>query len=52
VVALAAAMRRLVDDAALRDRLGAGGAVRARDFSPDRIGAAVQAIYRDLLVPR
>jgi phosphatidylinositol alpha 1,6-mannosyltransferase len=47
--ALTAALRRLVVDPQLRDRLGRAGMRRARDFSPERIGQEMQAIYRELL---
>lgn len=49
VAELAAAMTRVVDDDALRDRLGEAAMARARDFSPEIIGKAVQEIYRELL---
>ena len=46
--ALAATLRRLLEDAALRDRLGAAAARRAEAFSADRMVAAVQAVYEDV----
>jgi glycosyltransferase involved in cell wall biosynthesis len=49
VNALSSALGRLLDDRDLRHRLGRAGVRRARDFSPERIGETVQAIYRELL---
>jgi glycosyltransferase involved in cell wall biosynthesis len=49
VRALADALRRLVDDPALRERLGRAGVRRARDFTPERIADSMRSIYRELL---
>lgn len=45
-VALAGALGELLDDAALRDRLGAAGATRAEGFSVDALGARYCALLR------
>lgn len=52
VTALAAALRRLSGDPALRDRLGQAATIRARDFGPGPIGERVQELYRDVLATR
>ncbi len=52
VDALAAALRRLLDDAELRARLGAAGVKRAEDFSPEVIGQQVRQLYDRLLLRR
>lgn len=44
--ALAAAMRRLVDDGALRERLGAVARERSRLFSAERALPRIEALYR------
>ena len=44
--ALASALQRMVDDPELRARLGSAGAVRARDFKADAIGAAYADVFR------
>jgi glycosyltransferase involved in cell wall biosynthesis len=44
--ALAAALQRLIDDPALRRRLGAAGEVRAQDFSSEYVGAAYARHFR------
>lgn len=50
---LAADLRRLVDDRALRERLGAGAASHAkRRFTADAVVATVEALYRDLIAAR
>lgn len=49
VAALAAALRRLIADAALRARLSAAGPARAADFQPAAIGARVEQVYRELV---
>jgi glycosyltransferase involved in cell wall biosynthesis len=43
---LAAAMRRLVDDPDLRERLAAAGRRRSRDFTPERTAARLLDVYR------
>lgn len=48
-VALAAALDRLLDDEALRDRLGAAAEIRAIDYSITSIGAGYRAAIVDLL---
>jgi glycosyltransferase involved in cell wall biosynthesis len=45
VEALAAAMRRLIDDESLRERLGAAGARRASLFEPETWVPRVEALY-------
>lgn len=51
--ALAAAIRRMADDSALRVRLGqAARAQYAKQFAPERSAHAVVNIYRDLLAVR
>ena len=47
--ALAAAMRRVLDDAPLADRLRQAGTARARLFSWDHAAAQTAAVYRQLL---
>jgi glycosyltransferase involved in cell wall biosynthesis len=48
--ALRAALRRVLDDAALRERLGAAAGVRARErFGRDAAARATLAVYRDAL---
>jgi glycosyltransferase involved in cell wall biosynthesis len=47
--ALAAAMQRLVDDAGLRERLGAAAAERVRQFSAARVIPQFEDLYRDVL---
>jgi glycosyltransferase involved in cell wall biosynthesis len=48
--AFAAAIARLLDDAALRERLGsAGRAVIERDYDAEQIGARLAALYADML---
>ncbi|HEX6548803.1 MAG TPA: glycosyltransferase family 1 protein [Candidatus Dormibacteraeota bacterium] len=46
--AIAAGMRRLIDDAALRRRLAGEGRARAAGFSWERSGAAVEEILRSV----
>ena len=48
--ALAAALQRLLDDAALRERLGQQAREHAlREFSLETMGARTLAVYRDCL---
>ena len=49
VAALAAGLRRLAGDSALRARLGAAARRRASDFAPDRIAPKVMHVYRAVL---
>jgi glycosyltransferase involved in cell wall biosynthesis len=49
VVALAAAIARLVSDDALRRRLGVSARTRAQDFSHEHFVANITALYRELL---
>lgn len=50
---VAAALQRLVDDPALRERMGAAGRQRAdEEYSVERYLAEVEALYRRLLEPR
>lgn len=52
VAALADAMRRLVDDPALAQRLGAGGRARlATHFNWQTVAARVMAVYRSVTAP-
>ena len=51
--ALAAALRRLLQDAALRQRMGAAGReLVLREFSLERVNAATLALYAQLLAAR
>jgi glycosyltransferase involved in cell wall biosynthesis len=43
---LAAAMRRLVDDPDLREKLASAGRRRSRDFTPERTAARLLDVYR------
>ena len=45
---LAQAVRQLVEDAALRERLSSGARVRARSFAPETLLPRYEAIYRRL----
>jgi glycosyltransferase involved in cell wall biosynthesis len=48
--AIANALRELIDDAALRDRLGESAIEHARErFDPLRNASAVEAVYDELL---
>ncbi len=47
--ALAAAMRRLIDDPALAERLGEAGRGSVADLGADAIGARFEAFYRGIL---
>jgi glycosyltransferase involved in cell wall biosynthesis len=47
--AIAAGLQRLVDDAALRERLGAAGVERARVFSWDTAIERTWAVYQELI---
>lgn len=47
--ALAEAMRRVLGDAALRERLRAAGLARAAEFTWPRAAEATRAVYRDAL---
>jgi glycosyltransferase involved in cell wall biosynthesis len=49
VAALAAALRRLAGDPALRASLGAKARERARDFEPAAIAQRMRAIYDETL---
>jgi glycosyltransferase involved in cell wall biosynthesis len=49
---LAAALRRLADDADLRDRLGRAGRARAVAFRPEPVAASVMELYREVLAQR
>jgi len=48
---LAAAMQRLVDDAALRQRLGDGARLRVARFKAAAVVARIEAAYAELLSP-
>ncbi|WP_342454066.1 glycosyltransferase [Sagittula salina] len=47
--ALAATLQRLVDDPALRQRIGVAGARRAQDFGAEAIGAAYAQAFRSYI---
>ena len=47
--ALATAIGRLVDDPALRERLGQAALARSADYAPERLVAATAGLYRRLL---
>jgi glycosyltransferase involved in cell wall biosynthesis len=49
VEALAAAMRKVHDDRALRRRLVSGGLVRAEDYSPEQTAKALLAVYESVV---
>lgn len=49
VCALAGTLRRLAEDAGLRQRLGEAARERARDFTPEVVAKDVMRVYRDLL---
>ena len=49
VGALAAALRRLLEEPQLRRRIGAAARVRAQDYVPDAIGPVVTGVYREVL---
>jgi glycosyltransferase involved in cell wall biosynthesis len=48
-VALAAALRRLHDDAELRGRLADGGVRTARRYRPERLAGELLAVYREVV---
>jgi len=50
--ALAATLRRLAADPALRRRLGDAARSRARDFTPEAVAAQVMTVYRGVLAGR
>jgi colanic acid/amylovoran biosynthesis glycosyltransferase len=50
--ALAAGLRELLDDAGLRERLGAAGAARAEEFSVESLGERYCALLRKVVGPR
>jgi glycosyltransferase involved in cell wall biosynthesis len=50
--ALDAALRRLIDDPALRDRMGRAGADHARSFTAEAIVPRFEAVYREALAAR
>ena len=50
--ALAAALRRVLDDAGLRARLGAAAREAARAHDPDAVAARLDALYREVLTRR
>ncbi len=43
------ALRRLIDDARLRDRLGRAARSRARRFTADEVVPAMEALYEDVM---
>ena len=49
---LAEAMMLLSDDEKLRERLGQGGAKRAREFSPQDVLPRIERLYRDTVAGR
>jgi glycosyltransferase involved in cell wall biosynthesis len=50
--ALTAALRRLLDDPELRERLGTAARERSRRFTPERTATQVIEVYRAILGPR
>ena len=52
VAALAAAMRRLHDDSALRRTLVSGGLIRADHYSPEHTAKALVAVYESVVASR
>ena len=46
---LAAALRRLHDDPALRSTLASAAQIRSLEFSPERAAAQMLAVYRQIL---
>jgi glycosyltransferase involved in cell wall biosynthesis len=50
--ALAAALRRLASDSALRARLGETGRQKAREFAPEAVAADLMGVYRSVLAER
>jgi glycosyltransferase involved in cell wall biosynthesis len=52
VSALADRLRRLADDDDLRARLGAAGRSRAAAFAPPSVAAALEAVYRNVVIAR
>ena len=51
-LALAAAMRRLAEDAGLRLRLGEAAIARSKDFTPDRVAEQIRRVYRQVIEKR
>ncbi|MBS1846941.1 MAG: glycosyltransferase family 4 protein, partial [Actinobacteria bacterium] len=49
VDALSVVLAKLAGDPALRERLGAAGRERAKDFTPARVAPLVEAVYRSTL---
>jgi glycosyltransferase involved in cell wall biosynthesis len=49
VPALSAAMRRLIDDPAARERMGERGRARAARFTAERVVPEFEALYRELV---
>lgn len=47
--ALEAAMRRLIEDSALRERIGEKARERARDFTPETVMPQLENLYRETL---
>jgi glycosyltransferase involved in cell wall biosynthesis len=50
--ALRAALARMISDAAMRERMGAAAAERARLFSPEAVVPQFEAAYRDAIAAR
>lgn len=49
---LAAAMRRLLDDDALRERLGAAGLRRVGQFTASTVAGEIERVYEEVVSPR
>ncbi len=47
--ALVAALRRLLDDAGLRESMASANRLRAAEFDTDRMASAYESIYREIL---
>ena len=52
IEALAAAMRRLIDDAGLRERLGKAARVRAAEFTSEVSLPRIERLYEEALATR
>ena len=50
--ALAGAMRRLIEDRGLRERIERRALLRARDFTPEAVMPRIEALYRETIARR